>query len=190
MVVGVGVGVGGVVAAGGSRAVVVRAGARAAWSVERGWVGCLQRVREDGEVGQVGRGARLRAGTADARGCGREGRGARGEGRGARLFHCEPVWPIAGRLEASCLLGWAFAFVGRQKYKSKSTVRRRARQHLLMDAAEKASANQKTHGTGQLTAPQDFVKSHFVTNDFSPDIHVVYTVHGTVGAHTGILCRL
>ena len=80
-VVVVGVGVGGVVAAGGSRAVVVRAGARAAWSVERGWVGCLQRVREDGEVGQVGRGARLRAGTADARGCGREGRGARGEGR-------------------------------------------------------------------------------------------------------------
>ena len=151
--------------------------------VQRGWVGCLQRVREDGEVGQVGRGARLRAGTANARGCGREG-------RGARLFHCEPVWPIAGRLEASCLLGWAFAFVGRQKYKSKSTVRRRARQHLLMDAAEKASANQKTHGTGQLTAPQDFVKSHFVTNDFSPDIHVVYTVHGTVGAHTGILCRL
>lgn len=130
----------------------------------RAWVGCLQRVQvqEDGKVGQVGRGARLRAGTADARGC-------RREGRGARLFHCEPVWPIAGRLEASCLLGWAFAFVGRHKYKS--TVRRRARQHLSMDAAEKASANQKTHGPGQLTAPQDFVKSHFITNDFSPDIY-------------------
>jgi hypothetical protein len=40
-----------------------------------------------------------------------------------------------------------------------------------MDAAEKASANQKTHGPGQLTAPQDFIKSHFITNDFSPDIY-------------------
>lgn len=163
-----------------------------ACSVERGaWsVGGLGACRGCEKTARWGR--------SDAeRGCGqapptREGVGERGEGRGARarLFHCEPVWPIAGRLEASCLLGWAFAFVGRQKYKSKSTVRRRARQHLLMDAAEKASANQKTHGTGQLTAPQDFVKSHFVTNDFSPDIHVVYTVHGTVGAHTGILCRL
>lgn len=40
-----------------------------------------------------------------------------------------------------------------------------------MDAAEKASANQKTHGTEQLTAPQDLVKSHFIANDFSPDLY-------------------
>ena len=37
-------------------------------------------------------------------------------------------------------------------------------------AAEKAIANQKTHGPGQLTALQDFVQSHFITNGFSPDI--------------------
>ena len=71
--VGVGEGAGGVVrrAVGGERA-AVRAGARAACSVGVGckvlvgWVPA-ERVREDGEVGQVGRGARLRAGTADAR---------------------------------------------------------------------------------------------------------------------------
>ena len=91
------------------------------------WVGCLQRGCEK----------TARWGRSDAeRGCGQapptRERGYGREGRGARRLHCEPVWPIAACLEALCLLGWAFAFVGRQRYKS--TVRRRARQHLLMAA--------------------------------------------------------
>ena len=71
------VGVDGVVATGGSRAVVVRAGARAAWSV--GGLGACRGCEKT-----------ARWGRSDAeRGCGqapptREGVGERGEGRGAR----------------------------------------------------------------------------------------------------------
>lgn len=102
---------------------VLRRAARRWGPARVGWVPA--EVRED-EVGHVGRGARLRAGTWGGRS---DGRG----GRGGRRVQCEAVQPVACCLEAGSRVG-----VGCWLAKYKSTMRRRAR--LLRRWIDEASA--------------------------------------------------